>query len=124
MKTILVIDDELAIADVLQLALEEEGYRAIVAHNGKAGLACAQASAPDLILLDFMMPIMDGPSTLATMRKDAALSDVPVIIMSSVDERSVAPAIVGYQSFIRKPFRFEVLFGLIRQLLASENTLS
>jgi DNA-binding response OmpR family regulator len=122
MRAILVIDDELVIANMLQIALEDEGYRAIVAHNGKAGLASAREVRPDLVLLDFMMPIMDGPATLAALRADEALSTVPVIIMSSIDERTVSSAMSGYQRFIRKPFRIDFLIEVIGQILGSEHS--
>jgi DNA-binding response OmpR family regulator len=122
MRAILVIDDELVIANMLQIALEDEGYQAIVAHNGKAGLESAREVRPDLVLLDFMMPIMDGPATLAALRADEALSTVPVIIMSSIDERTVSSAMSGYQRFIRKPFRIDFLIEVIGQILGSEHS--
>jgi len=119
-KTILVVDDELTVADMIQAALEEEGFQAVVAHNGRAALAQAKVTAPDLILLDFMMPIMDGPATLAAIRADTLLADVPVIIMSSVDEKMVASLVTGHQNFIRKPFTLHALYSLIRRQLASD----
>jgi CheY-like chemotaxis protein len=120
MKVILVIDDELVTANMLQIALEDEGYRVVVAHNGKTGLARAREARPDLVLLDFMMPIMDGPATLAQMRADEVLSSVPVILMSSIDEKSVGSNVAGYRRFVRKPFKLDSLMRLIQEVLGAD----
>lgn len=105
MKTILVVDDEWAIAEVLEALLGDEGYRVIVANNGKQGLERLIEWQPDLIMLDFMMPIMDGPATLAALRANPDTSLIPVILMSSLPEETIAERCSGYRTFLRKPFR-------------------
>ena len=68
---------------------------------------------PDVILSDFMMPVMDGPGLLAALAGDSGLRDVPVILMSSLPESSVAERCSGYAAFVRKPFNIFELINLI-----------
>lgn len=112
-KTILVIDDEYGIADLLQLAFEDADYGVLTAPNGKMGLAAAQQHHPHLILLDVMMPIMDGPTTLRALKADETLREIPVVMMSSVDEATVRQLCDGFVAFVRKPFNLDELFGLV-----------
>ena len=74
-KTVLVFDDEYGIAELLQFALEDASYRVLTAPNGKIGLSLAEQELPDLVLLDVMMPIMDGPSMLRALKGKNALRD-------------------------------------------------
>jgi len=117
-KTILVIDDEYGIADLLQFAFEDANYGVATAPNGKMGLAAAQQHRPDLILLDVMMPIMDGPATLRALKADQMLRDIPVVMMSSVDESSVRQLCKGFVAFVRKPFNLDELIGLVGKTIA------
>jgi DNA-binding response OmpR family regulator len=112
-KTILVIDDEYGIADLLQFALEDANYRVLTAPNGKMGLAIAEKEPPDLVLLDVMMPIMDGPATLRALQANEALREIPVVMMSSVDERSVRALCDGFAGLVRKPFHLDALLSLV-----------
>ncbi|QFU17601.1 response regulator [Microvirga thermotolerans] len=113
MKTILVVDDEWAIAEVLEALLADEGYRVIVANNGKQGLERLREWRPDLIMLDFMMPILDGPATFAALKADPATASIPVILMSSLPEETVAQRCAGYRSFLRKPFRIAAVLAAV-----------
>ena len=70
MRTILVVDDEWAIAEVLESLLSDEGYRVIIANNGRQALERLSEWPPDLIMLDFMMPVMDGRATLEALKGD------------------------------------------------------
>ena len=118
MQTVLVVDDEFGVAEVLQSILEDEGYRVATAINGKQALARLGEFTPDLILLDYMMPIMDGTQTLAAIRNDAAFKHVPVIMMSSLEETAVRESCADYDSFLRKPFRAMAVVRLVAQLLS------
>src|ERR1700760_2544132 len=80
---ILVIDDEFSVAEVLQSVLGDAGHEVVTAVNGRQGLELLGKRPPDLVLLDFMMPIMDGPAMLAAMRKHPAYRNVPAVVMSS-----------------------------------------
>lgn len=117
MQTVLVVDDEFGVAEVLQSILEDEGYRVATAINGKQALARLGELTPDLIMLDYMMPIMDGTQTLAAIRKSPTLASIPVIMMSSLEEASVRETCSDYDSFLRKPFRAMAVLKLVAQLL-------
>ncbi|MET0429338.1 MAG: response regulator [Microvirga sp.] len=117
MRTVLVIDDEWAIAEVLEALLTDEGYRVIVAQDGRHGLERASEWPPDVIMLDFMMPVMDGPATLAALKSNPATAAVPVILMSSLPEATVAERSRGYAAFLRKPFRIMTVLAAIEAAL-------
>ncbi|MGO4572566.1 response regulator [Microvirga sp. 2TAF3] len=117
MKTILVVDDEWAVAEVLEALLGDEGYRVIVANNGKQGLERLAEWPPDLIIVDFMMPIMDGPAMLAALTANPGTSGIPVIVMSSLPEETVAQRSSGYKTFLRKPFRIAAVLEAIAKAL-------
>ena len=118
MKTILIVDDELANAEVLSMILEEEGYRVHCAPNGRLGLEKVQEVRPDLIVLDFMMPIMDGAEMGKAVRTLPFGGDVRILMNSSLQEMSVRDRFDGYDAFMRKPFNIDEALGLIARLLA------
>ena len=105
MKTVLVVDDEWAIAEVLESLLGDEGYRVIVANNGRQALDRLAEWPPDLIMVDFMMPIMDGPAMLGALKSSPDTAQIPVVLMSSLPEETVTERCTGYAVFLRKPFR-------------------
>jgi CheY-like chemotaxis protein len=117
MQTVLVVDDEFGVAEVLQSILEDEGYRVVTAINGKQALARLGEVTPDLIMLDYMMPIMDGSQTLAAIRKEPTFANIPVVMMSSLDAAAVRESCTDYSSFLRKPFRALAVVKLVAQLL-------
>jgi CheY-like chemotaxis protein len=115
MKTILIVDDEFAIADALATLLGEEGYRTLTALSGEKALACLTQDRPDLVLLDLMMPGMSGLEVLRAMRSSPALQEIPVLLMSAG-----FPPVLGLPEptqFLRKPLAVEALFSRIAQLL-------
>lgn len=117
MQTVLVVDDEFGVAEVLQSILEDEGYRVGTAINGKQALARLTELTPDLIMLDYMMPIMDGTQTLAAIRANATFSKIPIIMMSSLEEASVRETCTDYDAFLRKPFRALAVLKVVQRLL-------
>lgn len=112
LKTILIIEDERVIADVLSAVLEEEGYRVHVADNGKAGIASLQTVQPDLVLCDLMMPIADGRAVARAMSSNPNYSTIPLIIMSAGGAAPSEPG-VHYSAFIRKPFDLNQLISIV-----------
>ena len=89
--TLLIIEDDLAILMALGDKFSHEGFNVITAKNGEEGLAMALAGQPDLILLDIIMPVMDGVTTLKKLRKDEWGKDVPVIILTNLgDDKQVS----------------------------------
>lgn len=117
MQTVLVVDDEFGVAEVLQSILEDEGYRVATAINGKQALARLSEFTPDLIMLDYMMPIMDGTQTLAAIRNNATFAKTPVIMMSSLEEAAVRETCTDYDTFLRKPFRAMAVLKTVARLL-------
>lgn len=114
MRTILVVDDEFGTVEVLVAALEDEGYRVFTAANGRRALDILEENKPDLVISDFMMPLLDGPAMVAAMRNDPAFRDVPVIMMSSAPETALRKRLDGYEAFLRKPFRIAALLAVVR----------
>ena len=116
MKTILVVEDEPAIADVLLQVLEEEGYKVVHAINGQHGLQQLSEVKPDLVLSDLMMPVLTGAEMYHKMQSDPDMSRVPVVLMSaarSAPEFVVTGNIPTYVGFLRKPLDLEGLIQLI-----------
>jgi len=120
MTTILVVDDEPLIAMALEATLEDAGYEVATAANGKQGLErLAQMPRPDLVLLDMMMPVMNGPAMLAAMEADPALRGIPVIVVSSLPEDTIRLRTNGVAGILRKPYRAHDIMGAIAQALAA-----
>lgn len=116
MAVVLVVDDEHGIAELLQAVLIDEGHRVLTAANGKHALSVLREEKPDVIFLDYMMPVMDGAALLATMRSDRTLRDTPVVMMSSIPEAAVAERCTGYTVFLRKPFSVFQVIDLVGSL--------
>lgn len=118
--TVLVVEDEFAVADLLEMALTDEGYRVLTAANGRQGLQhLAAGPRPDLVITDYMMPVLDGAGMLRAMRAVEAHRDIPCIVMSAVPEANVGERLDGYAAFVRKPFRIAVMVQLVAAVLGS-----
>ena len=117
MATVLVVDDEFGIVDVLETILTDEGYRVLTACNGKQGLVRLAEQKPDVILLDFMMPILGGAEMLRAMAAEPACQRIPVIMMSGLSEESVAERCKGYAAFLHKPFRAAAVLSTVARVL-------
>ena len=120
MGTVLVVDDEFGVAELIDAVLSDEGHRVLTAANGRRGLDMMAGEAPDLVFLDYMMPVLDGAGTLRGMAGDPALSGIPVVMMSSMPEASVAERCSGYAVFLRKPFKIAELVVLAERLIAKD----
>ena len=118
MTTVLVVDDEPLIAMALEAMLEDAGHRVATAANGRQGLErLAEAPRPDLVLLDMMMPVMNGPAMLRAMAADLKLSRIPVIILSSLPEATVRAQADGVAAILRKPYTAGEVLRAIGQVL-------
>lgn len=115
-QSILVIDDEPAMLQLLKRVFESEGYRIRLASDGISGLAILRDSKPDLVLLDIMMPGLDGYEVVDRIRQ---FSDVPIIMVTAkCEEKSVARALeLGADGYVRKPFRPVELVAHVRAKL-------
>ena len=117
---ILLIDDDDNICKVIRLYLEKEGYTALVAHDGPAGLDLFSTQNPDLVLLDIMLPDISGYEIIESLRADPALRAMRVLLMTargSVVERRKGLEL-GADGFIAKPFELNELRAEIARLLA------
>jgi len=106
-KKILVIDDESDIREVARLSIElTEGWAVLSANGGASGIALALAMAPDAILLDVMMPEMDGPSTLRALREQPATKSIPVVFLTAKVQLAEREKFMqlGVRGIIAKPF--------------------
>lgn len=103
---ILIVDDTPLNVDLLEQALDELGYQTVTAAHGQAALAQIAATQPDLMLLDIMMPVMDGYQVLTHLKADPQLRDLPVIVISALsDMESIVRGIaLGAEDFLPKPF--------------------
>ena len=105
---VLVIDDDPAQRDLMTRFLGREGFGAVTAADGHAGLQLARAFRPRAILLDVTMPGLDGWSVLSALKADPAVSDIPVVMVTFVDERGLATSL-GAADYVKKPVRWEQL---------------
>ena len=118
MKKILVIEDDRDFQDIYSLYLRSENYNVLQAFNGKEGLKVLEKEIPDLIILDLIMPVMDGEEFYVTLRAQAKWKDIPVII-ATVNESlpSKIQQLGGFMGHLRKPFNVEDLLKKIKECL-------
>jgi DNA-binding response OmpR family regulator len=115
-QTILVVDDEKRLVSLVESYLKQEGYRAVVAYNGRDALAVAQKENPDLIILDIMMPEMNG---YEFMRVHRAEKDTPIIMLTAKveDDDKVIGLELGADDYVTKPFKPRELMARVRNVL-------
>jgi GAF domain-containing protein/CheY-like chemotaxis protein len=111
--TVLVIDDEAAIRDLMQRYLAKEGFRVVVAAGGEEGLRLARELRPDAITLDVMMPGLDGWAVLTALKADPAVADIPVIMLTIVDDKNLGYAL-GAADYLTKPIERDRLLSVLR----------
>jgi len=116
---VLIIDDDPDIRDVLKITLTQEGYDVIEASDGQEGLKFAQTKSPDLVIVDFKMPKMDGKQVCRRLKKDILLSHMPIIMLTGKGEVAdkVGGLDAGADDYIVKPFEPEELVARIRMII-------
>jgi len=122
-ETILIIDDDADLAKIVQIHLEREGYKTVVASSGVEGLQKAYSNQPDLVILDIMMPGMDGWVTCRRLRE---ISDVPIIMLTArgMEGDIVKGLELGADDYVVKPFGTKELMARIHALLRRTDTSS
>jgi two-component system alkaline phosphatase synthesis response regulator PhoP len=123
-ETILVIEDDKNVSEVLRYSLEKENYRVLIAENGKSGYEQAARTAPSLILLDVILPGMNGWEVCDRLKADPALRDIPVIMLtekSTVEDR-VRGLDTGADDYVPKPFSPRELMARVRARLRDHRT--
>lgn len=116
-RRILIVDDEPSIAQILADFFAVEGYDVDVAAHGLEALEQVATARPHVVLLDVMMPLLDGPATLARLKGDPALEDIPVVMMSAARPPN---DLEGYTAFVEKPFDMDRLLDLVERLVVAQ----
>ncbi|WP_421658757.1 response regulator [Leptothermofonsia sp. ETS-13] len=112
--TVLVIDDEPTVRDLLSRYLIKEGFQVEMASNGQEGLHLAKKLRPDAITLDVMMPVIDGWSVLSSLKADPELADIPVIVLTIVDNQNLGFAL-GAADYLTKPVDYKRLVSVLEK---------
>jgi CheY-like chemotaxis protein len=120
--TILIVDDEPVIVEVLALVLESEGYAVHARTSGRAALDWLREHPADIVLLDFMMPRMDGGAVGRAIRDLPNGTGVSIVMSSALPERSVRERFDGYDAFLQKPYEMEVLLRRVADLARRRST--
>lgn len=118
-KTILVVDDEKDLLDLIEYNLKKEGFKVIKAENGEDGIEQAREHKPDLILLDIMMPKMDGLEAVEVIRKDDEIKNTPIIFLTArSDEKTEVEGLdKGGDDYITKPISTTKLISRIKAVM-------
>lgn len=121
---ILAVDDIPDNLLLVQLALEQEGHHVVLAHNGETALRQIKLSPPSLILLDVMMPGMDGYEVTRRIREDKNIPFIPILLVTAREESSLVEGLdAGADEFVRKPFQIDELQARVRSMLRLKETI-
>jgi DNA-binding response OmpR family regulator len=121
--TVLVVDDDPVIVNLLRLNFEIEGYDVVTATGGEAGLARAQDVAPDVIVLDVMMPRIDGIEVARRLRQESATKDIPIIMLSAKAQAGdVQAGLAVADDYVTKPFEHLDLLERVRRAVGRSNS--
>ena len=120
---VLVIDDEESIIDLIKLGLKYEGFEVVAASDGEEGIASAQRTNPIFIILDWMLPDMDGLEVCRRLRSNPTTHDIPILLLTAKGEvgSRVEGLNTGADDYLTKPFSFEELVARIRAILRRLN---
>ncbi|MCH2211352.1 MAG: response regulator transcription factor [Fuerstiella sp.] len=119
LRNVLIIEDDRSLSEVLSYNLEQAGYSVSVAHDGQDGLNRARHDPPDVVVLDLMLPVVDGLEVCRRMRTDRKLHDVLIVMLTAKAEESdhVVGLAIGADDYVTKPFSIKVLLERIKALL-------
>ncbi|WP_417847356.1 response regulator [Thalassoglobus sp.] len=118
-QTILIIEDEQAIIDVLSYNLTKEGFDVITANDGQKGLRLAESVLPDLVVLDLMLPVIDGLQVCQTLRGRTKTQDIRILMLTARSEEidEIVGFNMGADDYVSKPFKIKPLIHRIKALL-------
>ncbi|WP_411382785.1 response regulator [Pseudomonas sp. L7] len=117
MNTILIVDDEYLIADILGFALEDEGFLVEKASNGRKALEALRDKRVDLVITDYMMPVLNGEELARAIRDELELVDLPVILMSGAQASQGRDSPGLFEAVFDKPFDMDRMIAKVRELL-------
>ncbi len=115
---VLIVEDDRSLADVLAYNLQQAGYEVLTARDGQDGLTQAQLKAPDIVLLDLMLPVIDGLEVCRRLRADPATRNVPILMLTAKSEESdeLIGFSLGADDYVTKPFSVKVLLQRVKAL--------
>jgi CheY-like chemotaxis protein len=121
-KTVLIVDDLVTLRQPVRFTLERAGYVVEEAENGREALSKIAESRPDLVLLDLMMPRMNGVEVLERLRASEATKDIPVIVLTAVADRSQIRSFLNSKTvdYLLKPFTTSTLLERVRRVLGED----
>ncbi|MHC6226110.1 response regulator [Pseudomonas sp. X10] len=119
MNTILIVDDEYLIADILGFALEDEGYLVEKASNGKKALDVLNEKRVELVITDYMMPVLNGEELAREIREKLQMPDLPVILMSGAQASMGRTSPQLFAAVFDKPFDMDKMVAKVRELLGT-----
>ena len=123
-QTLLIIEDEKSLVDVLTYNLKKEGFEVLSAMDGQEGLRRAQTSLPDLVVLDLMLPVIEGLEVCRQLRNGPRTKEIPILMLTARSEE--VDEIVGFQmgadDYVTKPFKIKPLIQRIKALLRRKQT--
>ncbi len=118
-KKILIVDDEIEMVELEVMRFEAHGYEVRAAYDGESGLKMVYEWVPDLVILDIMLPKMDGYTVCEALKKDARSKNIPILLVSAVDQKydPLRGQKVGANDSFTKPFEPPLLLARIKELL-------
>ncbi|WP_331831775.1 response regulator [Pseudomonas sp. LH21] len=119
MNSILIVDDEYLIADILGFALEDEGYLVEKASNGRKALEALREKRVDLVITDYMMPVLNGEELLNAIRDELQMAELPVILMSGAQANDFRACPKKFAAVFDKPFDMDRMIATVRELLGT-----
>ena len=116
---VLLVEDNTRLRRAFASYLRGEGFQVDEASDGEQGLAQMHQTLPDIVVLDLVMPVMDGRTFASACRKDPLLAPVPIVVLSGADELSEAVESVGARAGLAKPIDLDVLAAVVQRIVAA-----
>lgn len=120
-KLILIVDDEFDLTSTFALLFQLNGFETLTANHGQHALELIRERVPDIILSDYMMPVMDGIQLSQQVRANPATAQIPIILMSAIPQAQELIDLT-FSAFIQKPFQFKNLLEVTLRILSSQDT--
>jgi CheY-like chemotaxis protein len=115
-RRVLLVDDDTANLEVLGDVLRAEGYAVVCARNGAEAMACLRSANPDVVMLDYVMPMMDGATMAGKLKGDDTTRDIGILMTSGLPEDMVRPRCQLYDAFLQKPYDVADVLSTLERL--------